>query len=43
MVSLAEKLKMLKTCKKRLFNPIRVVVWKKPLEKTQNIEEMRRF
>ena len=43
MVSLAHKLKMIKTCKNRLFNPIRLVVRKKPLEKTPNIEEMRRF
>ena len=43
MVSLAQKLKMLKTCEKRLFNHIRVVVWKEPLEKTPNIEEMRGF
>ena len=43
MVSLAQKLKMLKTCEKRLFNHIRVVLRKKALEKTPNIGEMRRF
>ena len=43
MVSLAHKLKMLKTCEKRFFNHIRVVVWKKALEKTPSIEEMRNF
>ena len=43
MASLADKLKMLKTCEKRFFNHIRVVVCKKALEKTPNIEEIRRF
>ena len=43
MVSLGPKLNMLKTCEKRLFNHIRVVVCNEPLEKTPNIEEMRPF
>ena len=33
MVSLAHKLKMLKTCEKRFYKHIRVVLCKKPLEK----------
>ena len=43
MVSLGQKLKFRKTCEKRFFNHIRVVLCKKPLEKTPNIREMRRF
>ena len=43
MVSLAHKLRMLKTCEKRLFKNFRVAVCKKPLEKTPNIGEMRRL
>ena len=43
MVSLGQKLKFTKTCEKRFFNHIRVVLCKKPLEKTPNIGKMRRF
>ena len=43
MVSLGQKLKFTKTCEKRFFNHIRVVLCKIPLEKTPNIREMRRF
>ena len=43
MVSLGQKLKFRKTCEKRFFNHIRVVLCKKPLEKTPNIRQMRRF
>ena len=42
-VSLTQKFKFKKTCEKRFFNHIRVVLCKKPLEKTPNIREMRRF
>ena len=43
MVSLAQKLKMPKTCEKPFYNKITVALCKKPLEKTPNIGEMRRF
>ena len=43
MVSLGQKLKMPKTCEKPFYKNIRVVLCKKPLEKTPNIREMRRF
>ena len=43
MVSLGQKLKMPKTCQKPLYKNIRVVLCKKPFEKTPNIREMRRF
>ena len=43
MVSLGQKLKMLKTCEKPFFKNIRVVLCKKPLQKTTNIREMRPF
>ena len=42
-VSLGKKLKFKKTCEKRFFNHIRVVLCKKPLEKSPNIREMRRL
>ena len=43
-VSFGQKLKLKKkTCEKRFFNHVRVVPWKRPLEKTPNIREMRRF
>ena len=42
MVSLGQKLKSPKICEKRLFKDNTVVVWKKRLEKTFNIREMRR-
>ena len=41
MVSLGQKLKMSKTCEKPFYKNIRVVLCKKPLEKTPNIREMR--
>ena len=43
MVSLAQKLKLPKTCEKLFYKNIRVVLCKKPLEKASNIREMRRF
>ena len=43
MVSLGQKLKMPKICEKPFYNNITVVLCKKPLEKTPNIREMRRF
>ena len=42
-VSLGQKLRFTKTCEKRFFNHIRVVLCKKPLQKTPNIRGMRRF
>ena len=38
MVSLGHKLKMLKGCEKRFYKHIRVVLCKKAVEKTPNIE-----
>ena len=32
-----------RTCEKRFYKHVRVVLCKKPLEKTQNIREMRPF
>ena len=44
MVSLAQKLKMPKTCDKRLYKHIRLVLCKKKrLQKAANIWEMRLF
>ena len=43
MVSLGEKIKLLKTCEKRLYNHIMVALCKKGKEKTANIGEMRGF
>ena len=43
MVALGQKLKMPETRKKPLYKNIRVILCKKPLEKTQNIREMRPF
>ena len=42
-VSLGQKLKWPKTCEKRFYKHVRVVLCEKPLEKTPNIREMRRF
>ena len=42
-VSLGQKLKKPKTCEKRFYKNIRVVLCKKPFEKTPNIREMKRF
>ena len=41
--TLGQKLKMPKTCEKRFYSHIRVVVCKKRLEKTPNIGKMRAF
>ena len=41
MVTLAQKLKMPNTCEKPFYKNIKVVLWKKPLEKTPNIGEIR--
>ena len=43
MVNLAQKLKIQKKWEKRLYDHIRVVVCKKPLQKTPNIRKMRAF
>ena len=43
MFSLGQKLKWPKRCEKHIYNHTRVVLCKKPLEKTPNIREMRRF
>ena len=41
MLSLGQKLKMPKRCKQRLFDLIKDVVRKKPLQKTPNIAKKR--
>ena len=43
MVSLGQKLKKPKTCDKRLYKHIRLVLCKKRLQKAANIWEMRPF
>ena len=43
MGSLGQKLKILETCGKAFYKNIRVVLCKKPLEKTLNIRKMGRF
>ena len=43
MVSLRQKLKMPRTCEKPFYNNIKVVLCKKPFEKTPNIREMRQI
>ena len=43
MVSLGQKLKIPKRCEKRLYDHNRVVVCKKPLQKTPIIRKMRAF
>ena len=43
MVSLGQQLKMPKTCEKPLSENIRVILCKKPFEKTPNIREMTQF
>ena len=43
MVSLVQKLKMLKWCEKLFYNSIRVVVCKKRLQKKASTRKMRRF
>ena len=42
-VELGQKLKFQKTCRNRFYNPIKVVLCQKTLEKTPNIQEMRPF
>ena len=42
MISLGHKLKTPKTCAKQFYNSIIVILCKKPLQKTRNIQEMRR-
>ena len=42
-VSLGQKLKMSKTSEKPFYKKNRIVLCKKPLEKTPNIREMREF
>ena len=43
MVSLAQKLKLLKTWEKRLYKKIRVVLRKNPLEKQAKNQKISRF
>ena len=43
MVSVDQNLKMLKTCERPFYKNTRVVLCKKVLEKTPNIQEKRRF
>mgnify|MGYP006896146341 CR=1 FL=1 len=43
MVSLGQKIKLPKTCQKRLYERIRGVLCKKRLQKTLNMREMRQF
>ena len=42
-VTLGQKLKFQKTCQNPFYKSFRVVLRKKPLQKTPNIREMRRF
>ena len=42
-LTLAEKLKFQKTCQNPFYKSFRVVLCKKPLQKTLNIPEMRAF
>ena len=41
--SLAQKLKFQKTCQNPFYKSFRVVLWKKPLQKTLSIRDMRAF
>ena len=43
MVSLVQKLKWPQMCEKRFYKHVRVVLWKKQLEKTPYIREIRPF
>ena len=43
MVRFRQKIKLPKTCGKRLYKHITVVLWKKRMEETTNIRKMRRF
>ena len=42
-LTLAQKIKLPKTYKKRLYKHIRVVLYKKRLQKTANVRKMRAF
>ena len=42
-VTLGQKIKLPKTCEKRFYKHIRVVLCKKRLQKTANIRKMRAF
>ena len=42
-LTLAQKLKFQKTCENPFYKSFRVVLCKKPLQKTRNIREMRAF
>ena len=42
-LTLAQKLKFQKTCQNQFYKSFRVVLCKKPLQKTLNIQEMRAF
>ena len=43
LLTLAQKLKLQKTCQHPFYKSFRVVLCKKPLQKTLNIREMRAF
>ena len=43
MVSLAQKLKLLKTCEKRLYKHIRMVLGKKTVQKRANYQKISPF
>ena len=43
MISLAQKLKLLKTCEKRLYKHIRMVLRKNPLEKQAKNQKISRL
>ena len=42
-LTLAQKLKFQKTCQNPFYKSFTVILWKKPLQKTPNIREMRTF
>ena len=42
-LTLAQKIKLPKTCEKRFYKDIQVVLYKKRLQKTANIRKMRAF
>ena len=42
-LTLAQKLKFQKTCQNPFYKLFQVVLWKKPLQKTLNIREIRAF
>ena len=43
MISLGQKIKMPKTCEEPFYKNIRVILYKKPREKTPNIREITIF